>query len=201
MSTGTQSDLSARKLQVEIEKLQAEVAQLKEKWWQRPAYVASLVPIVAAVCTLIGAWAAGYLSFERLRLTKEKEQLAKDVSDLSASRDLLKNEKTTLEGQRDSLEKDIDSLRQQMRPLRAKLLAVHSNIQFVVWCEDRLAQISITLKDKKTLSEDQIAELAGSLKQVQGHLENLREWMETRTKFLEELPELPGVKPKEGEAD
>jgi len=61
------------KEELERIKLQKEIQALERPWYQKPAYLATLIPITLAVLTFFGAILSGYFDGERLRLKNEVE--------------------------------------------------------------------------------------------------------------------------------
>ena len=56
---------------LEIKKLFLEIKQLNLKWWQRPSYLAAVVPLMISVLTFAGAFISGWFSQERENLNAQ----------------------------------------------------------------------------------------------------------------------------------
>jgi hypothetical protein len=74
---------------LEIEKLRAELAELKRPFWKQPSYLAVFLPVGLAAITLVGAIVTGYFDAERKRLEAERAQLQSELTALKSTRDTL----------------------------------------------------------------------------------------------------------------
>jgi hypothetical protein len=122
-------DLDLKKM--EYRKLSAEVDQISLKWWQRPAYVGSMVPIVLALLGFLTATLTGYFSdirsqlndqisalkSEKRILSEEKNLLTKSVADARQSAHL---EIMALIAQKEDFAKDRDLARRDLEELKKK---------------------------------------------------------------------------------
>ena len=89
MSNGnsTLEDYKLRLAALECEKMEAEIQHLRERWWKKPGYIASAVPIVVAVSGLLAGIFTGYFDDRKqaleaniVNLEKQEKALQEKIS-------------------------------------------------------------------------------------------------------------------------
>jgi hypothetical protein len=78
--------------QRELQKLDLEIAHLREPWWRRPAYLGSLLPVILGIATLgIGFW-TGYFDTQRSLIEVRTEKLRLEEERLTERSDSLRSD-------------------------------------------------------------------------------------------------------------
>ena len=90
------SALSLKKAALECQKLEAEIVQVKLKWWKRPGYIGGLVPIVLAIVGFLSATSVGYFDSRRQLLELSVQTLQFEKDDLVENTVALQEEQKTL---------------------------------------------------------------------------------------------------------
>jgi hypothetical protein len=75
---------------LETQKLALEIRELQRAWWQRPAYLATLIPIVLGSLTFLAGILSGYFDRERIHLKSEVEGLKREESALLETQNLIR---------------------------------------------------------------------------------------------------------------
>ena len=76
-------DVILSKDELERKKLDLEIQELERKWWQRPAYLSILLPVVIAALTVLAGILSGYFNQERKQLTRDIQALKKEKDALT----------------------------------------------------------------------------------------------------------------------
>ncbi|MEO0761295.1 MAG: hypothetical protein AAFZ09_05720 [Pseudomonadota bacterium] len=84
--------LEIEKQRLECEKLRAEIEQVRQPFWTRSGYIASLSPIVLAVVAFVSAWVTGYFDTQRQQLNAEVEALRDTRDALQAEGEAMRTE-------------------------------------------------------------------------------------------------------------
>jgi hypothetical protein len=78
--------------QRELQKLDLEIAHLREPWWRRPAYLGLLLPVILGIATLgIGFW-TGYVDTQRSLIEVRTEKLRLEEERLTERSDSLRSD-------------------------------------------------------------------------------------------------------------
>lgn len=87
-------DLEIERSRLECQKLQVEIEQIRQPFWKRAGYIASMSPIILALVAFLSAWITGYFNTER-------QQLESDIAELETRR-------TALMTEADAMQQSID---------------------------------------------------------------------------------------------
>jgi cell division protein FtsL len=102
--------------ELELRKLELEVADFSRPAWLRASYLAALLPTVIAVLGFLAALLSGFFSDER-------RQLRQQTTQLQAERDSLSKEKDRLGVERDKERQDKMEERRQWNAIANELLS------------------------------------------------------------------------------
>jgi hypothetical protein len=81
---------------LELQKLEAELVELRLPFWKKPTYLGVFLPVGAALLTLLGVVWSGYFDTKRDQLKLAKEQLESDNVGLRAEKEKLENQTRNL---------------------------------------------------------------------------------------------------------
>jgi hypothetical protein len=115
-SIGSQSEPAlSRKQDLEIEKLNLEIAELRRSAWFKPAV---MIPILATLVTIGISWRLGVFDVERKRLENSAKELEMHRERLQTEVDQLQKDRQDLEGTKAGLRKQIGDLDKQLKLTR-----------------------------------------------------------------------------------
>ncbi len=103
------------------QKARLEIQEMARPWWQRPAYVAALMPTLLALCGLSWGFLSGYFQRENQLLELKKQNLVRDESDLKRSIADLKDRESQLLRERLAAQHEFEADRQRLTAERQAL--------------------------------------------------------------------------------
>jgi hypothetical protein len=119
---------------LEREKLQLEIAELKRRWWRRASTLASFLPslTVAVLGTLLGVgvgWWTGFFDIQRMDLSAQRHNLEAQTRDLKAEEKGLIGKRAELLGQVSQLETERDAARNERDKARTERDGIAANLR------------------------------------------------------------------------
>lgn len=124
------------KEELESEKLQLEIKQLREHWWQKPSYVLAALPTLLAIISLIYGLSNGYfqalamkLEIDRGNLQSQKSNLEQDIKNFTSQKEELRQTIANLENERSERQASIDNLLVVQEELKGQNDKLQSNIK------------------------------------------------------------------------
>jgi DNA repair exonuclease SbcCD ATPase subunit len=148
------------KLELECEKLRAEIESLRKPLYQTPAFYASILPVVLAIAGVIYSWSSGWFDVQRTRLENDRKLLEAQNQHLLADQSKLQTQELT---QREILERSTKEVTQAK--LREAQLA--EEVASLTRSRD-------SLQHNKSLLEGEIQRLADSDAKASALLTELR---------------------------
>ena len=115
---------------LEIEKLQLEVAQLRNRWWTKSAYLGLLLPIIIAILSFLTAQSTGYFDKEKEKLGKEKEVLMAEVKILTERKSNLEVHISKIQNAHKVLQNSISKI-VESRSVSGSAETAQQNIAFI----------------------------------------------------------------------
>jgi septal ring factor EnvC (AmiA/AmiB activator) len=105
------------KQELERKKLALEIRELSRPWFQKPAYLAGLLPALIGIATVLVAWNSGYFNLQLERQRIDAANLQFQTTRLSAEIKDLQAERERLQAQREELSKAIETARSEEKHL------------------------------------------------------------------------------------
>lgn len=138
--------------ELQREKVELEIKDLKREWYKRKDYLQVLLPTTVALLSLIYALVSGFFNTKYEQLQLQKEQLKLEVLYFEEKREELILSNASLATSKDSLVNSLKNERSEMGSLRSTLAQKQNEI--------RQREIQLTeLKSRKVYYEDEIKEL------------------------------------------
>ncbi len=101
-------------------KLALENQDLERPFWQRPVYLAALVPVVLALAGLSAGWSTGFFEEERERRKLQVEELRMRTKDLEGVLASLKARQTVLLEANERISNEYDTTRASLASLEER---------------------------------------------------------------------------------
>ena len=102
---------SSRKAQLELTKLELEIAHLRRRWWQAPPYVLAALPLLLGVLSVLVAWRSGLLDAKAINLDTKRSNLELQVREFESRRNALARQNDALTAKATALGAELNRLR------------------------------------------------------------------------------------------
>ena len=155
-------DENASREELEKEKLDLEIEQLKKSWWKNPEYIKIVPPLIVAIATAslaCATWEGDLLNIRIAKFESERQSIRDTIKSLEVERDSLGKATKYFSIQKDLLIASLNEKRDSIKIVESQVERSENNLESVER-KNRAAQLELSYLN------DSIEKVVGPIKDL-----------------------------------